>query len=66
MNERERLRVLLEHWIEHNQEHGEEFSRWATRARDLGETTVAENISAAVRRLDEANEFLNKAIEKLR
>lgn len=65
MNERERLKVLLEHWIEHNQEHGEEFTRWAEKASDMGETQVGENIAEAVRRLGEVNGFLSQAIEGL-
>ena len=29
MNEVEKLRVLIPHWIEHNEEHANEFRRWA-------------------------------------
>lgn len=29
MNDREKLRVLIPHWIEHNEEHAVEFEQWA-------------------------------------
>lgn len=32
MNEQEKLRVLIPHWIEHNNEHAAEFRRWAQEA----------------------------------
>jgi hypothetical protein len=32
MDETEKLRVLLPHWIEHNGEHADEFRRYAPRA----------------------------------
>jgi len=31
-----KLRILLPHWIEHNEEHAASFQRWAARARELG------------------------------
>lgn len=33
MNELEKLRVLLPHWIEHNHEHTQAFRTWAERAK---------------------------------
>ena len=29
MNEIEKLRVLIPHWVEHNNEHAQEFRDWA-------------------------------------
>lgn len=37
MNDIEKLRVLLPHWIEHNAEHADEFLTWAERARKSSE-----------------------------
>ena len=34
MNETDKLRVLIPHWIEHNQEHAQEFRDWAAQAGD--------------------------------
>lgn len=34
MNEHEKLRVLIHHWIEHNEEHAQEFLRFLETAGD--------------------------------
>lgn len=66
MDEREKLRILIDHWIEHNREHAEEFREWAGKARDFEEQAAGENILKAVGRVEEANEFLLRAAEELK
>ncbi len=66
MDVREKLRVLVDHWMEHNRDHAEEFREWASRARDLAEDAAGDNILRAVARLEEANEFLLQAAEELK
>ena len=56
----EKLRVLLPHWIEHNAEHAAEFRQWAERA---GE--ASEDIQAAAKARERANQALTTAQEKL-
>ena len=65
MEEREKLKHLLEHWIEHNEEHATEFREWATKAKSLGETAVSDQILEAANQLEKANEFLGNASEKM-
>jgi len=60
MKEREKLRILLPHWIEHNGEHAEEFRRWADRS-----GSAEELILAAAELVEEANERLEEALEAL-
>jgi len=60
-----RLRALLPHWIEHNEEHAEEFQKWAGRARAAGEPHVADHLLAAARALAQANEALQGALDHL-
>jgi len=60
MNEGDKLRVLLPHWIEHNQEHAKEFRRWTDVA---GEG--AEDIIEAASAMVHVNEALENALEKL-
>jgi hypothetical protein len=60
MNEMEKLRVLIPHWIEHNETHADEFKLWAEKA---GE--ASEDILAAAKAMDAANEVLKSAMEKL-
>ena len=58
--DKEKLRLLLPHWIEHNQEHAAEFREWARRV-DAG----GEHILAAADQLDQANRSLEQALEGL-
>jgi uncharacterized tellurite resistance protein B-like protein len=60
MNEMEKLRALIPHWIEHNEEHAGEFIRWAEQA---GEAAV--DIRAAAAAMAKVNESLSAAVEKL-
>ncbi|MGB9775227.1 MAG: hypothetical protein ACPLYD_01660 [Anaerolineae bacterium] len=60
-----RLQALLPHWIEHNEEHAEEFQKWAERAREAGEVHVADHLLAAARMLLQANEALQGARDHL-
>ncbi len=60
MNEQEKLRVLIPHWIEHNEEHAKEFRRWAETAGG-----VVTEILAAADAMADANESLAAALEKL-
>lgn len=56
--EREKLKVLLGHWIEHNKEHGEEFREWAEKAGNFNKQAVCDNIKMAANQLDEASPIL--------
>jgi len=60
MEDKDKLRILIPHWIAHNQEHANEFRDWATRA-----DRVSADILAAAESIDLANESLSSALEKL-
>jgi hypothetical protein len=60
MKDREKLCVLLPHWIEHNSEHAEEFRDWAGRA---GEAEGS--ILSAAELVEEANARLEEALQAL-
>jgi hypothetical protein len=60
MDETEKLRVLLPHWIEHNGEHAQEFRDSAERS-----GRVKDQLLAAARLLEEANARLSEALDKL-
>ncbi|MFL7894171.1 MAG: hypothetical protein ACK2UM_02455 [Anaerolineales bacterium] len=60
MKETDKLRVLLPHWIEHNEDHANEFRDWALQA-----GTATDDIQAAAAALLHANEFLESALKKL-
>jgi hypothetical protein len=60
MNEIEKLRVLLPHWIEHNGEHAGEFRDWAGRAGPAQDALLA-----AAQLVESANVRLQEALTDL-
>jgi hypothetical protein len=59
MNELEKLRVLLPHWIEHNQGHAEECRRWAAAA---GAGDVQSSLNLALEAMELVTQHLDKAL----
>ncbi|MFN3480644.1 MAG: hypothetical protein ACK415_09690 [Thermodesulfovibrionales bacterium] len=41
MDELERLKVLIEHWTEHNREHAQTYKEWAEKAEAMGRKDIA-------------------------
>ena len=64
MNELEKLRVILPHWIEHNIGHGSEFANWADALDSAGETELAELLKKADALLQDADAVLKEALAK--
>jgi cobalt/nickel transport system ATP-binding protein len=46
MSDMDKLRTLLEHWMEHNHEHAGTYLQWAEKARSFGNPALAEMLSA--------------------
>ena len=62
----EKLRILLEHWSEHNHEHAETYLQWAEKARSGGSKDLAEmlgEIAEATRRIDKLFTRARKRID---
>ena len=64
-DEERKLRVLLDYWVRHNEEHGQEFREWAEKARDFGEVAVHNELVAAAEGMDKANASLARALKEL-
>lgn len=60
MNEVDKLRVLIPHWMEHNQEHAQEFRDWAPKVSE-----IEQDILAAAAAIVQANDHLQSALDKL-
>jgi len=60
----EKLRVLLDYWIEHNSEHEKEFRYWADRVGSLS-TEVAQQLREAATKMAAASDELMKAKQAL-
>jgi hypothetical protein len=57
---KDRLLSILNYWIEHNKEHGQEFRSWADDTDHLS-ARAADLLRDAATKLDEANESLQEA-----
>lgn len=64
--EMERLRVLLEHWAEHNHEHADTYMQWAEKVKVSGDTKLYEmltEIAAETKKMNALFEKARKAID---
>ena len=61
---REKLRILLDYWIEHNSEHEKEFRDWADKVVSLS-TEVARQLQAAATKMAAVSNELMKAKQAL-
>ena len=59
----ERLKGLIEHWIEHNEEHRVRLLQEAEEAEKLGLKTVSERLRKAAESLGEASKWLGEALK---
>jgi hypothetical protein len=58
--DKDKLRILLPHWIEHNAGHLAEFREWAEKVSE-----VEQNILDAAAQMEGANRALEAALEKM-
>ena len=65
MEEKKKLSVVIEHWIEHNQSHMNEYEKWAQKASTLNLRGVQTEIEEAVGKLSLVNHHLEKAVKAL-
>lgn len=60
----EKLRILLDYWIEHNSEHEQEFLEWADKVTMLS-ADVAQQLREAAAKMTAASAELMKAKQAL-
>jgi nickel/cobalt exporter len=63
--EKDKLRALLDYWVKHNKEHGDEFREWAEKAGNLGETEIHDELMQVAEEMGKANSLLLRALERL-
>jgi len=61
----EKLQMLISHWLNHNEDHGSEYGKWAEVARQAGYVSTAEFIEEAVELLAKADKAFEKALESV-
>ena len=64
-DEKDKLKALLNYWVEHNREHSQEFEEWADKAKALGEAKVAEEMRQAAQAMERAGELLTQSLRRL-
>lgn len=60
-----KLRVLLPHWIEHNNNHIAEFRKWESEARTESGQEVALLLAKAIGDMEKTGKSLSEALEKV-
>lgn len=55
------LKILLVHWINHNESHEEGFKEWVEKARAIGKNDTADHIEKAIECMQQANQMLMEA-----
>jgi hypothetical protein len=63
--ERAKLRTLLNYWIEHSKEHGQEFKEWADKVKGFGEAEISDEMLQAAQEMDKASACLSQALRRL-
>jgi predicted nucleotidyltransferase len=65
MDEKKKLSVIIEHWVEHNESHMGEYKKWAQRAGEMGLDFVKTEIEEAIGKLSQSNRHLEKALKSM-
>jgi len=63
MDQKKKLSVVIEHWVEHNESHMGEYKRWAQTAGELGLASVKAEIEEAMGKISQSNEHLKRALK---
>ena len=63
MDQKKKLSIVIEHWIEHNESHMGEYKKWAQTAGELGLDSVKAEIEEAMEKLTQSNQDLEKALK---
>lgn len=64
-SDREKLQLLLNHWLQHNKSHSSDYLKWADVARQGNHTKTAEFIEQAAEFLKKSDKSLEKALESV-
>jgi thioredoxin 1 len=64
-DEKGRLRVLLESWVEDNKKHDERFSKWINKVENPDSKLIYKNVLTATEKIRKANELLSQILRSL-
>jgi hypothetical protein len=63
MDELKKIKRLLNHWMEHNDEHAEIYRSWAEKASSLGKEELSETLKRLYRETKKLNSLFKEAIK---
>lgn len=63
MENKEKLRVLLQHWIDHNEGHRDEFDKWLTVIKAEGHREIADSLAGAIAQMAGVSKTLRQTLE---
>lgn len=66
MDSTERMKIRIEHWINHNENHLEEYQAVARELEACGKVESAHHIRQMAALLEESNDHLSKALQSLK
>ena len=61
----EKLKIKLEHWIEHNTSHAASFKKQAHEAGEMGFRDIETELLLAAEAMERAGSHLQRAVDKL-
>lgn len=59
--EEKTLKLLLNHWVEHNKSHEEGFKDWVEKSKQMGRSETSDAIKKAIEFMEKADEMLLEA-----
>jgi len=62
----EKLKLLLPHWIEHTEEHTNDYKKWLERLKGDVSEDIAKNFEKAIQLTEESNKYLKSTLDKMR
>jgi hypothetical protein len=65
MDDREKLPIIIKHWMEHNESHIEEYRQWAGKAGEMGLDAVKARINEAMEAIIQSNGLFKEALKEL-
>ncbi|VAX32819.1 hypothetical protein MNBD_NITROSPIRAE02-449 [hydrothermal vent metagenome] len=65
MNDLEKLKKLLHHWMEHNDEHARVYREWSEKTSSLGKEEVSEILERLYLETKKLNGLFEEALKKL-
>ncbi len=61
----EKAKIRMEHWIEHNEQHQEEYSKFAAELAEAGKLEAAKQIEEIFELTVQSNACLKKALDSI-